>query len=80
MEYAIIGLLSIAIILLIISFFGRDKVKVLEEQVDQLTLTVMQESYVLKKKLKVLEEELLMNDTSFEITPTTSNITKSNSD
>lgn len=67
MEYVIIGLLSFAILLLIISFLGKDRVKVLEEQVDQLSLTVMQETYVLKKKIKVLEEELLTSDTKLEI-------------
>ncbi|MDF0727171.1 hypothetical protein PY093_10640 [Cytobacillus sp. S13-E01] len=62
MEYTIIGLLSLSIILLIVSFFKKDKVKEIEEQVDQLSLTLMQESYQLKKKIKVLEEELLIND------------------
>lgn len=67
MEYAIIGLLSVAIILLLISFTGRDRVEKLEEQVDQLSLSVIQETYLLKKKIKILEEELLTNDIDFEL-------------
>ncbi|MFS0861560.1 hypothetical protein [Fredinandcohnia sp. 179-A 10B2 NHS] len=73
MEYAIIGLLSVAIILLLISFTGKDRVKKLEEQFDQLSLSVIQETYLIKKKVKILEEELLTNDIDFELDlPTTS--------
>lgn len=62
MEYIIMGLLGIAIILLLLSFFQKDRVKELEEQVDQLSLSLVQETYQMKKKLKVLEEELLQNE------------------
>ncbi|WP_044894848.1 hypothetical protein [Bacillus alveayuensis] len=61
-EYAMIALVFLSLLLLILSFFAKDKMKVLEEQIDQLTMSFAQETYQLKKKLKVLEEELLMSD------------------
>lgn len=62
LETAIIGLFSFSIVLLVLSFFKKDKYKELESQIETLTMTVMQENYQLKKKMKVLEEELLGND------------------
>jgi DNA-directed RNA polymerase specialized sigma24 family protein len=61
-EYTIIALVFLSLLLLILSFFAKDKIKALEEQIDQLTMSFVQETYQLKKKLKVLEEELLMSD------------------
>ncbi|EKN63971.1 hypothetical protein P9E76_05600 [Schinkia azotoformans] len=61
-ESAIIGLFSFSIVLLALSFFKKDKYKELENQVENLTMIVMQENYQLKKKMKVLEEELLGNE------------------
>ncbi len=61
-ESAIIGLFSFSIVLLVLSFFKKDKYKELENQVENLTMIVMQENYQLKKKMKVLEEELLGNE------------------
>ncbi|HHY73011.1 MAG TPA: hypothetical protein GX497_07280 [Bacillus bacterium] len=62
LDMTIIGLFSISIILFILSFLKKDKYKELESQVENLTMTVMQENYQLKKKMKVLEEELLGNE------------------
>ncbi|MBE4907977.1 hypothetical protein IMZ08_07925 [Bacillus luteolus] len=62
MEYMIIGLLLFAVLLLLVSFFRKDKLNEIEEQVDQLSLTLMHETYQLKKKMKILEEELLINE------------------
>ncbi len=62
MEIIIISLFSLAIILLIISFFKKDKVAKLEEELEQITLTHMQDIYQLKKKVSILEEELLIQD------------------
>ncbi|MDQ7860781.1 hypothetical protein RCO48_05960 [Peribacillus frigoritolerans] len=53
---------SLAIVLLIISFFGKDKVAKLEEDFEQMTLTYMQDIYQLKKKVKILEEEFVIQD------------------
>lgn len=62
LESAIIGLFSFSIVLLILSFLRKDKYKELENQIENLTMIVMQENYQLKKKMKVLEEELLGNE------------------
>lgn len=61
-ESTIIGLFSFSIVLLVLSFFKKDKYNELENQVENLTMIVMQENYQLKKKMKVLEEELLGNE------------------
>ncbi|MGE7879579.1 hypothetical protein [Peribacillus muralis] len=62
METLIILLFSLAIILLILSFFSKDKVAKLEEDIEQMTITYMQDIYQLKKKVKVLEEEFVIED------------------
>ncbi|MDC3415523.1 hypothetical protein [Aquibacillus salsiterrae] len=62
MTEAIIILTSIGILLFTLSFFMSNKFKVMEEQIEQLSLSTMQESYQLKKKIKILEEELLTDD------------------
>jgi hypothetical protein len=62
METLIILLFSLAIVLLIISFFGKDKVTKLEEDLEQMTLTYKQDIYQLKMKVKILEEEFVIQD------------------
>lgn len=62
METLIVLLFSLAIVLLIISFFGKDKFAKLEEDLEQMTLTYMQDIYQLKKKVKILEEEFVIQD------------------
>lgn len=56
---ALITLIVISIILFAISFKMNDKFEQLETQVEQLSITTMQDTYQMQKKLKVLEEELL---------------------
>lgn len=58
-------LLGFSLLLLLFSFFQKDPYQVLKEEIDQLTLQQVQELYQMKKKLKVLEEELLLTDDSF---------------
>lgn len=58
----IITLLVISIVLFIISFFTNDKFKQLEDQLEQASLSNLQETYQMKKKIKILEEELLSDD------------------
>lgn len=65
MEYVIIGLLIFAIILLILSFFLRDPYKDLKNDFDDFSMQQIQELYQIKKKIKILEEELLMDDNTF---------------
>ncbi|BDG46514.1 MULTISPECIES: hypothetical protein [Parageobacillus] len=64
LEYAMIALLGLSLFLFFISFFAKDDVKQIEEQLDQLTLSFAQETYQLKKRLQVLEEELLIRHES----------------
>ena len=59
MEIIIISLFSLAIILLIISFFKKDKVAKLEEELEQVTLTHMQDIYQLKKKGKYIRRRIV---------------------
>ncbi|MGM7721120.1 hypothetical protein [uncultured Metabacillus sp.] len=69
MTVMIIILFIISIALIGISFFQRDNVKELEQELDHLQMSSMQEIYKLKKKMRVLEEELLQNDTPLKEDP-----------
>lgn len=66
LEYLMIGLLAFSLILLIISIFMKDPYKLIREEIDQLSIQQIQELFMIKKKLKVLEEELLVTDESFQ--------------
>ncbi|OLO26945.1 hypothetical protein BTR23_21470 [Alkalihalophilus pseudofirmus] len=59
MEIVIIVLFVLAIVLIVASLFMKDRTKDLENQLDGFTMTFMQEIYQLKKKITILEEELL---------------------
>lgn len=59
MEALIILLFSLATVILMISFFKQDKIAKLEEDLEQMTLTYMQDIYQLKKKVKILRRNLL---------------------
>lgn len=61
-EIVILSLFSFAILLLLISFFKKDNISKLKEELEQMTLTQMQEMYQLKKKVRILEEELMIQD------------------
>jgi Mor family transcriptional regulator len=62
----IISLVALAALLFGLSFFLKDPYKELREEIDQLTIQQIQDLYQIKKKLKVLEEELLVNDSILE--------------
>jgi hypothetical protein len=64
MNAVYIGLLTIAILLLIYSFFKKDPVHRLEKELEELTLTHMQDMYNVKRKIKILEEELFIQDSA----------------
>ncbi|APH04379.1 hypothetical protein [Bacillus weihaiensis] len=70
MTIMIIILFIISIVLIGISYFQRDNVKELEQELDHLQLSAMQEIYKLKKKMRIVEEELLQNDTPLKETTT----------
>lgn len=67
MGYAFLTITAVAIVLIGISFALKDRFKDLEEQIEQISLTTMQDSYQLKKKMRVLEEELLVDEMSNDL-------------
>lgn len=52
----------IGLALFVLSFFIHDRFEKIESELEQLSISTMQETYQLKKKIKVLEEELLTED------------------
>lgn len=74
LEIVLISLFLFSLLLFILSFFIKDPNKELRKEFDQFSMQQFQEVYQIKKKLKVLEEELLVNDIDFS--PTLSSFTK----
>ncbi|MGY0692913.1 hypothetical protein ACW2QC_09020 [Virgibacillus sp. FSP13] len=70
MIYVLITLIAVAVILFVLTFFMNDKFDDLENQFEQFSISTMQDTYQLKKKVKILEEELLTEDFSTDIQPT----------
>ncbi|HLR66462.1 hypothetical protein [Virgibacillus alimentarius] len=66
MIYVILTLVIVAIVLFILSFFMKDRFDEMESQLEQISISTMQDTYQLKKKIKVLEEELLSDDISLD--------------
>lgn len=60
MNTAIIILLSASLLLFIISFFQKDKTSELETEIEELSMTLLQDYHNLKKRIGLLEEELLL--------------------
>jgi len=67
MEIAMIVLLSASVILFILSFFQKDPVKEIEKQVENTSISLMQEILKLKQKISVLEEELMIPENDQEM-------------
>lgn len=42
-------------------FFPKDRYREIEKEIEELSMNVLQENYQLKKRLRVLEEELMMD-------------------
>lgn len=59
MIIAIVTMLVIGVILFILSYFMNDRLEELENQLEQFSITSIQDTYQMKKKIKILEEELL---------------------
>jgi hypothetical protein len=57
-----LGLLGVSILLIILSFLQKDPIRELKDEMDQFTIQQVQDLYLIKKKLKVLEEELLLSE------------------
>ncbi|KAB7708768.1 hypothetical protein F9802_01050 [Bacillus aerolatus] len=60
MNGLIIGLAAAGAVFFLLSFFLKDRSRQLEKDVEELSMQFLQETYQLKKKVKVLEEELLI--------------------
>jgi uncharacterized protein YoxC len=67
MFYAIISIIIVAVVLFVISYFMNDKFEELEKQLEQLSITTMQDTYQMKKKIKILEEELMPENITEDI-------------
>lgn len=65
----LVTLISVGVVLIILSFFMNDKLDDLESQLEQFSITTMQDTYQMKKQIKILEEELLAENIS-KPTPT----------
>jgi hypothetical protein len=64
MEQIVLILLGTSIILIIVSFFQKNPNKKMQVELDELSMQFLQENYQLKKRILVLEEELLGGPTS----------------
>jgi len=59
MLYIFVTIIAIGLVLFISSFFVKNKLSDLENQLEQFSISTMQDTYQMKKKIKILEEELL---------------------
>lgn len=66
LDYSII-IMIIGIILIIVSFFVKDSVKKIEKEVEELSFTMYQETSTLKRRIKTVEEELLIEGTKVSV-------------
>ena len=62
MDFSII-IMIVGIVLIAISFFFKDSSKKVESELEELSFTVYQETSTIKRRLKVIEEELLIEST-----------------
>lgn len=60
MDYTITILFALSVTLFVISFFRKERNKEVDKQIENFSITLMQEIYQLKKKVKILEEEILI--------------------
>ena len=60
MDIAILILLGASALCFILSFLQKDPAKQLEREMEELTMTLFKESQNMKKRISILEEELLM--------------------
>lgn len=52
--------MGVGIVLIIISFFLKDRSKQIEKEVEELSIGIYQETNGIKRRLKIVEEELLL--------------------
>jgi len=71
-------LMSVGIVLIIVSFFFKNSAKKVEQDVEELSISIFQETNNLKRRLKIVEEELLL-EPEFQVkTPSAINNSVSN--
>lgn len=66
MSYTII-IMIIGILLIIVSFFIKDSTKKMESEVEELSITLYQETSAIKRRLKIVEEELLLEGSKITV-------------
>lgn len=64
LEWVIISLFILSAILLLLSFSQKNPHQEIEQQLENMSIQLMQEIYYLKKKVKILEEEYMIDETS----------------
>lgn len=62
MGLVILILVIIGLVALILSYSKQDSIKQMENQLEENSITMMQELYKVKKKIRVLEEEVMIGD------------------
>ncbi|RYM02206.1 hypothetical protein EWH99_11285 [Sporolactobacillus sp. THM7-7] len=62
MGYIILALVLVGLVTLAVSYFKEDRVKQMESQLEENSIAMMQELYKVKKKIRVLEEEVMIGD------------------
>jgi hypothetical protein len=60
--FVILILLIIGLVALAVSYYKQDSVKQMENQLEENSITMMQELYKVKKKIRVLEEEMMIGN------------------
>ena len=60
--------MAVGIVLIIISFFLKDPSKQMEKDLEELSIGIYQETNGLKRRLKIVEEELLL-EPNFKVQP-----------
>ncbi|MFJ5765822.1 MULTISPECIES: hypothetical protein [unclassified Lysinibacillus] len=71
-------LMIVGIVLIVLSFFFKNSAKKVEQDVEELSISIFQETNNLKRRLKIVEEELLL-EPEFQVkSPVTKNQTLHN--
>ncbi|WP_308221898.1 hypothetical protein [Lysinibacillus sp. BPa_S21] len=71
-------LMIVGILLIIVSFFFKNSAKKVEQDVEELSISIFQETNNLKRRLKIVEEELLL-EPEFQVkSPSAQNNTVAN--
>ncbi|MET1247672.1 MULTISPECIES: hypothetical protein [Sporolactobacillus] len=62
MGFVILILIIVGLTTLAVSYYKQDSIKQVEGQLEENSITMMQELYKVKKKIRVLEEEIMLED------------------